>query len=148
LTYGKNDKIINVKSEPKDYTKLGKKMDNLVGGKTPWVDPSNLLLKFIKGLYVLEEGYDIVHIEVIVSNILRNSKDPKKPARLVEPYDPKLLSIKKLPGVISWPLGMLFEDITKAISTGLVSDRSPSSPIEKVGFGETLVDDNLKTRKV
>ena len=49
-----------------------------------------------------------------------------------------MLSEKSLPGVISWPLGLAFEDFSKAINKGLTSDRGPTSPVERLLYGETL----------
>jgi len=144
LIYGQDDKLFTVKPIPKDYTKLAKDLDGLVGGKGPWFDPSSLYMKFMKTLYVFDEIYDSVHVEVLISNILRNKRDPQKPARLVVPYDPKLYSIKKLPMLISWPLGLAFEDFSKAVRYGMISDRSPSSPIEKIMFGEGLTPESTK----
>jgi hypothetical protein len=140
ILYGDGEKMYTVYPVPKDYTKLAQVMDGLVGGKSPSFDPSSLYLKFMRSLYAFDEPYDSVHIEVILSNILRNKKNPQKPARLVEPYEYELHSIKTLPSLISWPLGICFENFNAAISAGLISDRGPSSPIEKVFFGEPLLD--------
>lgn len=141
IIYGKGERMYTVISAPKDYTKLAQVMDGLVSGKSPSFDPESLYLKFMRSLYAFEEPYDSVHIEVIISNILRNKKDPQKPARLVEPYEYEMFSIKTLPMIISYPLGIGFENFGKAVQYGMISDRSPSSPIEKVMFGETLVTD-------
>ncbi len=141
IIYGKGSEMYRVKPVPKEYTKLAQVMDGLVGGKSPSFDPESLYLKFMRTLYAFDEPYDSVHIEVIISNILRNKKNPQKPARIVEPYEYEMFSIKTLPLIISYPLGLAFENFGKAVQYGMISDRSPSSPIEKVMFGETLVTD-------
>lgn len=136
--YGKEDKLITVKPVMKDYPKMAGILEGIMGGKSPWTTASSLYMKFMK-VFALEEPYDSVHAEVLLSNILRNSKNPQKPARIVEPYSPILISLKKLPGVISWPLGLGFENLSAALQQGMIADRSPSSPIEKVMFGESLI---------
>lgn len=141
IMYGKDDKLFSVKPKAKDFTKLAQVMDAYVGGKSPWVDPESLYMKFFRGMFINEENYDSVHLEILLSNILRDSKDPQKPARLVTPYNPKLYSIKTLPSIISYPLGIAFENFNKSISYGMISERSPASPIEKVVLGETLLKD-------
>ena len=147
IIYGKDDKLISVYPKPKDYTKLASVVDQLISGKSPYADIPSLYLKFMKGLYVFDEPYDSCHIEVLISNILRDKEDPSKLARLKMPYNPTLVSIKSLPSLISWPLGFAFENFGRAISMGLISDRSPSSPIEKVMFGEPLVDEEKYRQK-
>jgi hypothetical protein len=147
LIYNKGDKMISVAPRAKDYTKLDRVMDALISGKSPYSSIPSLYIKYMKGLYVFEEPYDSVHVEVLLSNVLRDKTDPSKTARLKMPYDPTLISIKNLPSLISWPLGIAFENFGKAVSMGLISDRSPSSPIEKVMFGESLVEMPKPKRK-
>jgi hypothetical protein len=141
IIYGKDDPMYTVMPVPKEYKKLAQVMDALVGGKSPSFDPESLFLKFMRTLYAFDEPYDSVHIEVIISNILRNKINPQKPARLVEPYEYQMFSIKTLPLVISYPLGICFEQFNKSIQYGMISERMPSSPIEKILFGETLIND-------
>jgi len=139
ITYNKDDEMFHVKPKQEDYTKLARDFDSFVGGKSPWGDVPSLFLKFWKN-FSHTRNYDSVHLEIVLSNILRNKSNPQILARLKKPYDPILLSIKKLPGVISWPLGLAFEDFSKAINQGLITDRGPESPIESVLFGSSLVD--------
>ena len=147
IIYGKDDRIFTVYPVAKKYDRLAAVMDRNIGGKSAWGnDPNKLYMKFIKSLYILDEAYDSVHIEVLLSNILRNSENPQKPARLVEPYSPKLFSVKALPSIISYPLGIAFEHFSGAIQAGMISERSPSSPIERVLFGESLIDEPRKNK--
>ena len=140
LVYGQGDKILHIKSFSIAPEKIAQHLDSLVGGKSPYTTPESLLRKFHNDL----EGfnfYDMTHLEVIVSSVLRNKLDPMIPARLKEPYNPETFSIKALPGVISWSLGLAYENISKALSTGLISDDVKNlSQIEKVLYGEPLSD--------
>lgn len=139
--YHNNDALFTVEPKVRDYTKLARKLDAIIGGKDPWFEDVNILyIKFMKR-FVLIENYDSVHIEILLSNILRWTKDPSIPARLKTPYNPKLFSVKKLPGLISWQMGLAFENFGNAVATGLISPRQPPSPIEKIMMGESLVED-------
>jgi hypothetical protein len=147
LTYGKGDKIFTLDASVMSAQETARMVDKLVGGKSPWTNPESLLTMFFKLLKQFG-GWDLVHLEVIVSAILRDRKDPQSPARMKFPYDPVTFSLKKLPGIMSWPLAIAFENFGKAIATGMTSDRAPSSSIEKVLFGDSLSGlDQPKTRK-
>lgn len=147
LVYGQDDKILHIKNFSIAPEKVAAYLDQLVGGKSPWVSPESLLMKFHNNLKDFNP-YDMCHLEVIISSILRNRKDPMIPARLKEPYDPVTYSIKSLPSVISWSLGMAYENISKSIATGLISDDVKNlSQIEKVLFGEPLSDLSIEKLK-
>lgn len=139
LTYGEGDKVLHATRQVEDYTKVAQQFDSHCSGKSPFTDVPSLYKKFWKA-FGGAKFYDSVHLEVVISNILRSKKNPQKPARLVRPYDYEMYPIKTLPNIISWPLGLCFEDFGKALSYGLVSDRGTASPIEKILFGEELVE--------
>ena len=146
INYFKNEKLFGIKSkiiEPEDVATM---LDAFAGGKSPFKTPENLYTKLYNFLAPMR-NWDSVHLELIVGNLLRNKKDPQYPARVKEPYEYVTLSVKTLPMVQSWSLGLAFEDIGKAISYGLISDRQPASSIEKVLFGEPLSDIAIKKLK-
>lgn len=146
INYFKNEKLFGIKSkiiEPEDVATM---LDAFAGGKSPFKTPENLYTKLYNFLAPMK-SWDSVHLEVIIGNLLRNKKDPQYPARIKEPYEYTTLSVKTLPMVQSWSLGLAFEDIGKAISYGLISDRQPASSIEKVLFGEPLSDIAIKKLK-
>lgn len=147
LEFNAKDKIIEVVPRPSHPEKIALKLDELVGGKSPFNSPEELFNKIHKTLQLIGIGYDAVHLEVAISNILRNKKDPQIPARLKEPYEFQTFSVKTLPSKMSWSLGMAFENFGQAISTGLISDRSPASPIEKILFGEPLSELSIELIK-
>jgi len=146
LTYGKGDPMFELGTHILSAQETARMIDQYIGGKSPWKDPTALFTKFFK-LLSPYGGWDTVHLEVIISAILRNKKNPQHPARIVHPYDPVTYSIKKLPGVMSWPLGVAFENFGSAITRGLISDRAPESAIEKVLFGEPLSDLGIEGQK-
>lgn len=137
LMYAKDDKILYVEPTQENFSDLARYLDTLVGGKYPWQNVSTVYKKFFKALSSTG-NWDSVHLEVIISNIMRAKSDPQKPARLVEPFDPVMYSIKTLPNIISWSLGISFENWSKGVQYGMISERGPESSIEKVLMGMPL----------
>lgn len=150
LMYGKDFKLFTIKFFKIAPEKIAQSLDALVAGKSPWETPENLYKKFYEALSTFGP-WDSCHLEIILATILRNKKDAMIPARLKEPYDPELHSIKTLPSLISWPLGVAYENLGKSLSYGLISkDSKKYSQIEKVLFGEPLSElsiDKLKEKK-
>lgn len=138
IKYFKNQKILQLKPHQLKPDKVATSIDDLVSGKSPWTSPENMFRKFFNILKHFGDA-DSCHLEVIVSNIFRNKENPQYPARIKEPYDPVLYSIKDLPSVISYPLGIAYENFGKSIKFGMVSERSSPTDIEKIIFGEPLV---------
>jgi len=143
LTYEKGSKLFSIDPYTPDPTKIAKRVDELFGGRSPWTTPESLFMKCYDNFSPVAK-WDSVHLEVILSNILRWRKDPQEPARLKTPYDPVVYSLKTLPGVMSWPLGVAFENFGAGITRGLISDRSPESSIEKIFFGIPLIEEDKK----
>lgn len=133
----KKEPILTVYPKDMSPEKVALLLDNYVSGNTLWRSPESLLLKMYKVLGDFGD-WDLVHLEVIVSNIMRWKNDPRLPARVKYPYEPALYSIKNLPSIMSWPLGIAYEDFDKAITFGIISEKGISSPIEKLMFNEPL----------
>lgn len=150
LMYGKDVKLFTIKFFKIAPEKIAQSLDALVAGKGPWETPENLYKKFYEALSTFGP-WDSCHLEVILATILRNKKDPMIAARLKEPYDPELHSIKSLPSIISWSLGVAYENLGKSLTFGLISkDSKKYSQIEKVLFGEPLSElsiEKLKEKK-
>ena len=77
------------------------------------------------------------HIELLISQIFRNVSKPELPARLIEPYDAKVYSIKNIAHLESFLSGMLFENMSKSMLNGFVNDSTIQNPLEKL-LGEDL----------
>lgn len=148
IIYGKEDKMIYCEPKPVKPEKVAESLDSYLGGKSPWTTPESLFVKLFTILKNFDD-WDTVHLETIVSTIIRNRKDPRFPARLKDPYDPEVFSVKTLPGLISPYLGLAFENFGKSLSTGLITpdNQISVSDIEKVLFGEPLSDLSLKKIK-
>ena len=61
---------------------------------------------------------------MILTACLRNKTNPFLQARLVKNYDPIFYSIKDVPYLENYKLGMQFENLNKAIEIGLIEDKN------------------------
>lgn len=78
-------------------------------------------------------GIDLVHLETIVSNMFRDADDDSKPARLTNYKNFVIIGQKRLPFITSWLNALAFENINKAIKTGLLEGKDAKlDPIEKI----------------
>ena len=76
---------------------------------------------------------DFVHLETIIQNMFRDKSDNTKLGRLVGYENCIIMGQKKLPFINSWLNSMAFENINKAISNGLLNEKSIQfDPFEKM----------------
>jgi hypothetical protein len=76
---------------------------------------------------------DSVHLELVISQALRDKSNPSLPARLGKVWDPVLVNIKKDIFSSGFLQGLAFENVNQAILTGLISSGElPESIIEKL----------------
>jgi len=137
IEYSQGSEFLEAPSVTMSPEKVATMLDSYVGGKSTFLSVENLYHKFYKLLSIFSD-WDSVHLEVIIGTILRWRKDPRYPARCKYPFDPVMFNIKVLPSVMSWPLGVAFEDFNKSISYGLISPSGYMSNLEKVIFGYSL----------
>ena len=83
-------------------------------------DPEVLL----NALHQQLPSIDIVHLETVIQNMFRSKENPEIIGRLIDYQNVEIYSQKRLPFVNSWLNSMAFENINKAISTGLLSNKS------------------------
>jgi len=82
---------------------------------------------------------DIVHLEVLISNVLRDRSDTSIPARLGKTWDPIMINFKEIVFTTGFVHSVAFEDIRKAVWTGLTADRTfEPSILEKVVTGKLV----------
>ena len=82
---------------------------------------------------------DLCHFEVLCSHILRDRQNDSLPARLGKTWDPVMMNIKSTVFTTGFVQGLAFENINKAITTGLVSEEDlPPSILEKLVTGGDL----------
>ncbi len=142
----KNDSVVRdkgkiiIKYEPgdivitKDYVPTGVDMGlliRLLQGGIKYIKDPKILLNM---LHDIIPDVDLVHIELIVSNMFRDSSDLSKRCRLNGNYDKsEILGQIKQPFQNSWATALSFQYIDKAIKTGLVQHKdAEENPIEKV----------------
>lgn len=135
--FNKNDHMFRTEPIILSPQQVAQRLDQYVGGKSPFTNPESLYTKFYKTFSPFG-NWDSCHLETIIGHIMRWKGNPKLPARVKSPYDPVMYSMKKLPGVMSWPLGICFENFSSAVARGMISERAPESSIEKVVFGEPV----------
>jgi len=143
INYENGDKLFKVDSSSLDYSHVTKRLEELISGKVPTINVPSIYNAFYDTLSGTK-GWDSVHLEVLISNVLRAKKDPQKPARLVEPFDYEQFSIKSLPALISYPLGIAFENFGQAVKAGMTADRADPSEIEKIVMGIPISEDKKR----
>jgi len=137
ISYGEEDDLLKVPSTISDVQKQVLYVQRLLSGREITKGPHHLLSRLVS-VYSSFGAMDLVHLEVLVSHVLRAKKDLSKPARLIEPYEPILLNIKEVVFVQSPLQGLAFENVNKSIMLGLLSEKSPEelSILEQVLAGD------------
>ena len=122
---------------PQIFSKQVKIIDALFSGKSPFKSPDHFVQKIYDVYQGLGTNADMVHFEVLASNLLRDKNNPSYPARLnPRTYDATVLSLNSIPKMESWASAFAFQDPKDAIMTGLLYPRpTDESIIEKVMSG-------------
>jgi len=138
LKYLKEDIILTIPFTTVEIKEQVNYVKRLMGGREMYKDPAHLLKK-IFGIYGPVSDLDLVHLELLASQVLRDKKDHSKAARLGATWDPVMFNIKTDVFNTSFIQGLAFENVGKAIDTGLTTsvDVEPSI-MEKVVTGELV----------
>lgn len=138
LSYLKGDTILEAPMSTDELLNQVNYVGRLVGGREIYKDPSHLLMKVYK-VYEKRSSMDLVHFEILVSQSLRDKSHPEIPARLGSKWDPVMANIKNNVFASGFLQGLAFENINKAIETGLISDQIlERSVMEKILTGELI----------
>lgn len=139
LTFPANSTMLEVSTEAAEIKGQVAFVERLLGGREILKDAPHLY-KRVLGVYSPPlTDMDSVHIEVLCSQVLRNKTNIHVPARLVEPYDPVLINIKKVVFSGGFLQGLAFENVGEAIRTGLISDEETDpSIIERIVTGDVI----------
>lgn len=128
LVYSPGEKILYQDLYIKDNDPMI--LSRLLDGVTKYITSPEMLFDTVKKEL---PDTDCVHTELIVSNMLRSIENPTIPGRLVDYHNCQIIGCKKLPFVNSWLSALAFENINKAIKTGLVEHKDATfDPIENV----------------
>ncbi len=136
LEYNKGDVILTVPLATDDIKDQVNYVQRLVGGRELYKNPEHLLLKVFK-VYSELSDMDIVNFEILISQSLRDRTTPEIPARLGKKWDPIMVNLKNNVFASGFIQGLAFENINKAIETGLVSEHDlDPSILERLVTGE------------
>jgi len=140
LLFYKDNEILEVPLQRQDLKEISLYVERLLGGRERFKDVNHLFLKFYK-IYSEISNMDLVHMEVLISQVLRDKKNPVLPARVgSDPEHPQLLNIKKNIFNSSLINGLAFENVGTAINTGLITTTElEPSILEKLLTG-TIVE--------
>lgn len=139
LTYDKNSTIMEIPMQTDDIKEQIQYIKRLLGGREIYKDANHLFLKLF-AVYGALRSMDSVHLEVLLSQALRDRKNKGIPARLGKPWDPIMINIKKIVFETSFIQGLAFENVNEAIRTGLITEEGGDpSILEKILTG-TLVE--------
>jgi len=141
LSIGFNEKqiVFSTLPTPQIFSKQVKIIDAMFSGKQPYKDADHFCMKVYTTYLNLKSGADMVHFEVLASNLLRDSKNPSYPARLnPTEYRPVIMSLNSIPKYESWLQAFAFQDPKDAIMTGLLYPRQ-----EKETIIEKLISGNF-----
>lgn len=128
LNYKKGELVISEKRYLKETNPAV--IDRLFDGGARYITEPTMLLRVISDELPLS---DSVHIETVVANMFRSEEDPKIPGRLVNYKNTIVIGCKQLPFIDSWLSGLAFENINKAIKTGLINNTDATmNPIERI----------------
>lgn len=119
-------------------------INRLLDGSIKYINSPEVLLDAV---HEQLPSLDLVHIELILSNMFRVKSDLTIPCRLKDYSDFEIVGIKKLPFLNSWLTGLSFEDPNKAIKTALLNEKDADmNPIERVLL-EKFYDQDERNRR-
>lgn len=128
LNYEPGEKILE--QEYYDDTFNERTVDRLFEGSAKYITTPEVLTMTIHDKLA---GIDLVHIETIVSNMFRDAEDLTIPARLTNYKNVQVVGQKKLPYILSWLSALSFENINRAIKTGLINGKDANlDPLERI----------------
>jgi len=115
---------------PDIFSEVVKMVDGLMSGRQPYKNADHLCKKIYEIYKSQGAGCDMVHFEVLVSNLLRDKNNPSYPARLnPREYNPTSVSLNSISKLESWLQAFEFQDPKEAITTGLLYPRSTDETI-------------------
>jgi hypothetical protein len=139
LKYEKGDIILNVPFstvEIKEQVGFG---ERLLGGKEIYKNPEHILKRIMDIYGKSISDLDLVHFEVLISQVLRDRSDATIAARLGKKWDPVMMNIKQIVFNVGFIQGLEFENVRKAIDTGLTTSKNlEPSVMEKLMTGQLI----------
>jgi len=130
IHFDKNSEVFECVPTPAIFSEQIKVIDATLSGRTPvrLSNADHFMLK-IYNIYKKLSSADLVHFEILTSNLLRDKGNPSYPARLNVNYSPSIFPLKSVCGLESWLQALAFENPKDAITKGLVYDRPTDETI-------------------
>jgi hypothetical protein len=138
--FTKDDIILEVPLQTTEIKEQVNYVNRLLGGKVVFKDPSHLITKVMKVYGGKVSDLDLVHFEVLLSQVLRDRSNQALPARLGKRWDPIMMNIKNAVFASGFIQGLAFENVNKAIETGLISEGEVEpSLLGKLATGDRIL---------
>ena len=136
VTFPEKSLIFSVPPTTEAFSEQVKLITSMLSGKQPWRSSDHFTMK-LNDFYQNLRAIDMIHIEILASNLLRDKGNPSYPARLNKNYQATIGSLKGIPALESWLQSLNFENINKSITQGLVYDRPEQETIlERIVTGD------------
>ena len=137
IDFDQNCKIFELLPVTDNFGDKVQILRHLLSGKKPYKNVDHYVLKFYELFSTLTDA-DLVHMEVIISQLVRDRNNPTYPARLnKKEYNPFIGNLKDISSYESWLSAVSFENFNKSITTGLLYDNDlEPSVLEKLLKGE------------
>lgn len=120
--YIDNDILLEVPMQTSEIKEQVNYINRLLGGKVVFKDPSHMVTKVLKVYGGSISDLDLCHFEVLISQVLRDKSNQVLPARLGKRWNPIMMNIKNAVFSSGFIQGLAFENVNKAIETGLISE--------------------------
>jgi DNA-directed RNA polymerase subunit beta' len=138
--FTKDDIMLEVPMQTTEIKDQVNYVNRLLGGKVVFKDPSHLITKIMKVYGGKVSDLDLVHFEILLSQVLRDKSNKALPARLGKKWDPVMMNIKNAVFASGFIQGLAFENVNKAIETGLISEGEVEpSLLGKLATGEKIL---------
>jgi DNA-directed RNA polymerase beta' subunit len=129
IEFPENSMIFDCIPTEEKFSEQVKILEALLSGRTPWKNSDHFCMKIYDFYLQTGTDADLVHFEILASNLLRDASNPSYPARLNPKYNPVVKSLNSVPKLESWLQGFAFQDPKDAITTGLLYKRPSSETI-------------------
>jgi len=139
LNYAKDDIILTIPFSTVEIKQQVSFGERLLGGREVYKNPEHILKRIMDVYGKGMSDMDLVHFEILISQAIRNKADPSIPARLGKKWDPVMMNIKQNVFNIGFLQGLAFENVRKALDTGLTTSKDlDPSILEKLATGELV----------
>lgn len=139
LNYAKDDIILTIPFSTVEIKQQVSFGERLLGGREVYKNPEHILKRIMDVYGKGMSDMDLVHFEILISQAIRNRADPSIPARLGKKWDPVMMNIKQNVFNIGFLQGLAFENVRKALDTGLTTSKDlDPSILEKLATGELV----------